>query len=86
MLEPSNLAASATAVGEPANRGHVAVQYRSAPDGVLVYRRDDEAAEQVRKPTEHWFCLDQRFARALTWEALAMTGPVAYVGEFVDRA
>lgn len=69
---------------EPADGGYAAVQYR-APSSVLVYRRDDEAALKLGDSVAHWFCLDQQFDRPLTWDALALTGPIAYVGEFVNR-
>ncbi len=71
---------------EPTDGGYVAVKYRSAPDGVLVYKRIDSAAQGLGEPGARWFCQSERFGRVLTWEALAMTGPLAYVGEFVDRS
>ncbi len=74
-----------TYLDEPMDGGYVAVRYRSCPDGVLVYKRLDSAAQDLGEPTARWFCQSGQFGRVLTWEALAMTGPVAYVGEFVDR-
>jgi hypothetical protein len=66
---------------EPTDHGYVAVFYRSSPDGVLVYRRDDEKATAAGDEKAHWFCQDERFDRPLTWDALTLTGPLAYVGE-----
>lgn len=71
-----------TALNEPADGGYVCVQYAQNHGGTLVYRRDDEAAAGS---DEHWFCTDDSFGRVLTWEQLTLTGPIAYVGEFVDR-
>lgn len=73
-------------INEPEDGGYVAVKYRSSPDGVLVYKRSDSAAADLDEPGAHWFCQSGRFGRVLTWEALTMTGPVAYVGEFVERS
>ncbi len=75
-----------TDIHEPRDGGYVAVRYRSAPDGVLVYKRSDSAAAELGDPTARWFCLTEKFDRVLTWDALALTGPIAYVGEFVHRS
>jgi hypothetical protein len=72
-------------INEPDDGGYAAVQYRLEPPSVLVYRRDDQAAADAGDPDEHWFCTDERYGRRLTWKALVITGPVAYVGEFVNR-
>jgi hypothetical protein len=75
-----------TDINEPADGGCVALQYRLDPSGMIVYRRDDQAAADAGKPDERWFAQAAgRFERPLTWEALTFGGPVAYVGEFINR-
>lgn len=69
---------------EPEDGGYVAVIYRtdSNSEEALLCHRDDQAADGS---DERWVILDDRFGRVLTWDALVLTGPVAYVGSFVDR-
>lgn len=70
---------------EPGDGSYVAVQRSYDPPQMLVYRRDDSQAGSRNTSDERWFCKDERSGRVMTWGALTMTGPVALVGEFVDR-
>jgi len=71
-------------LGEPEDGGYVAVQV-DAPF-VDLFRRDDAfAAKLTKRVSAHWIgCHGDIDTK--TWAELIEMGPIAYVGQFVDRA
>jgi hypothetical protein len=72
-----------TDINEPADGGYVAV---GLPDGTVeVYHRRDDLAERYEVGDARWGCSANGLRPARSWAELTTLGPIANVGEFVDR-
>lgn len=68
---------------EPEDGGYVAV--RIDADTFEIWRRRDDWAEHNSLGGAHWFCRSDHHQEALMWVGVTDRGPIAYVGEFVNR-
>lgn len=70
---------------EPADGGYVAVKVDDEDYDYRIYRRRDDIAAFAGLAEARWLCRSDSSVPALTWVGVTDLGPVAYVGEFVNR-
>jgi hypothetical protein len=72
-------------LNEPEDGGYVAVGPRGEVSTVRVYCRRDRTADLNGLGEARWFSRTDRNEPARTWAYIVDLGPLAYVGQFVDR-